>query len=174
MIRLRQDKWWASDLDDIRYASYQVGDTEFLVGSRPDWGVTPEFYDSITAWISVIDEFISIPPNGHYYWFPWDETKPMSDEVVFGLMHMLNNLFRVKAKRVYVHCAAGTNRSPTVLGLFLRTFVPSEVAYIESLGGRSNPINYSGFYLADHPQVSLLLDWIKNNPKSMLQNFHSR
>ena len=71
-------------------------------------------YDYI---INVSDEYIPYRPN-NTFWFPMNECKrDIGLNSIYGALCILNIAFN-KNLSVYLHCAAGANRSPTVRAAF--------------------------------------------------------
>lgn len=71
-------------------------------------------------YINVSDEYIqschqvAVENGKMYYWFPMNEcTGNMGINSIFGALQILFNAEK-QNKKVYLHCHAGVNRSPTV------------------------------------------------------------
>lgn len=95
----------------------EVGSFPFINNDR----FNPNEYDYV---INVSDEFypehympiISVGVN--YHWFPMNEVKrDVGLNSIYGAMVILY-LAESKNKRVYLHCHAGVNRSPTVAAAY--------------------------------------------------------
>lgn len=79
--------------------------------------------------INVSDEYISschitaVKSNKMYFWFPMNEcTKEIGLNSIYGALQIMYNA-ELDNKKVYLHCHAGVNRSPTVMECyhFMRT-----------------------------------------------------
>jgi len=73
--------------------------------------------DSYDYIINVSDEYIPYRPN-NIWWFPMNECKrDIGLNSIYGACCILNIAYS-KNLSVYLHCAAGANRSPTVQAAF--------------------------------------------------------
>lgn len=131
------NEWWNKTDDNLTYCKYIVGSTEVLVGPRLDSefrGCSKDFFNSVSAWLSVTESYIVYPIEANVRWFPWKEhVEPLPDHVLYGSMKMLNYwINELKLPRVYVHCDLGTHRAPTILGAFLLGYYSSKAKEIES------------------------------------------
>jgi len=84
---------------------------------------------SCDVFINVSDEYIgschvsAVKSNKMYYWFPMNEcTKDIGLNSIYGALQIMHNA-EMENKKVYLHCHAGINRSPTVMECyyFMRT-----------------------------------------------------
>lgn len=120
--------WWKSDNDEkVSYLSYQVGETEVMVGPRLDRrGCTYDFFKSITGWLVVTESYIEYPPEANVRWFPWKEgLEILPDHALYGSLRILNYwVNELKLPKVYIHCDLGSHRAPTILGAFLSGYYP--------------------------------------------------
>jgi len=113
--------------------------TNFIVGPRLDYNVEKKLeifkiykISRFHAALSVLDQLDKTDCAGltnKLAWFPWAENKYPTEEVIFGslmtLRHWVENLKRDEfgnIPTIYIHCAAGTHRSPTILGFYLKAF----------------------------------------------------
>lgn len=103
------NKWFDSKLE--------VGSFPFMNNGRFE----PKEYDYV---INVSDEFYIehympiITVGVNYHWFPMNEAKKDAGlNSIYAAMVILH-LAESKNKRVYLHCHAGVNRSPTIAAAY--------------------------------------------------------
>lgn len=168
--------WWDEDLEkltcNMRFATYQVGFLEILVGNQPyktQHGAKSftghtcrrEFFDSINAWISVNDTITHFPLQTSYFWMPWWEPEPPPEMLVKSFIALMNQL-QERVGRIYLHCQAGQHRSPTMLGLWLLHQGITEIKPVTLVGLDAhevkNPIDRAREHLAETPEIA---NWIK-------------
>lgn len=165
------DNWWTKGHKDY-YDIYKVGDTEVIIAGRPDMkGVGTEFFQSVDAWMNLSDRFIEYPAV-RYAWFPWvEDGRAPPKELLYGALKTLHYwIDQLKLKRIYVHCDAGTHRSPSTFGAYLHAYhgdTRDEIAKGVKLinkprGYYSCPNVYWNSYLEEFPQ---LLELIKAYPR---------
>ena len=115
------------------YVIYKTKETDrevtFLVGPRLDTlpqakeNLIKENNLDIEAFLSVTDRMVRTNSSKRNAWFPWIEGKNPSEEVVFGsLMTLRHWVCDLNLKTIYIHCDAGTHRSPTIMGFYLYAF----------------------------------------------------
>lgn len=89
-------------------------------------------------------------------WFPWIEGKYPTEEVVFGSLMLLRHWVENEIKTIYIHCDAGSHRSPTILGFYFVAFkdyiqtIQTEPLHKEKVEGPSCfsvPLEYASSYL---------------------------
>lgn len=170
-------KWW-NDITakfDLRYSAYKVDQTEVIIAGRPDSidnrHLDKTFIESVDAWLSVTDRFIEYPVT-RYQWFPWQENGPPQNEVLYGSLKTLHYwIDKLKLKRIYIHCDAGTHRSPSVFGAYLCTYHAKLAQQICEAGTHfrdypSSPYQYWLSYLVQYPALSRLCNRIRDSEDS--------
>jgi len=110
-------------------------------------------------------------------WVPWIEAKYPTEEVVFGsLMTLRHWVEDLKLSNIYIHCDAGSHRSPTIMGFYMNSFVDHIDSFIvepmfkEEVAAEekkyfSNALEYASSYL-DRPfgdNYKVLLSAIAEN-----------
>lgn len=164
--------WWdKNNLEPNYYAIYKVLNTEVIVAGRPDYhGLNKDFCKSIDGWISVTDRFLTYPV-GRHFWFPWIESGPPKPEVLYGVLKTLNYwIDDLGLARIYLHCDAGTHRSPTVFGAYLDIYhddIAKSVADTVKLVNKtpethSCALLYWQSYVRDYPKLKTLCLAIKD------------
>jgi len=130
-------------------ATYQVKYTvtesngkviHFVVGPRLDYFVKEklkilrankiERFDAVLSVLDQLDKTDCAGLTNRLAWFPWAENKYPTEEVIFGslmtLRHWIENKLIIddfgNYPTIYIHCAAGSHRSPTILGFYLKAF----------------------------------------------------
>ena len=101
--------------------------TAFVVGARLDYNPSEkiERLDRnnivLDAALSLTDRLVKTNSIYNYSaWFPWIEGKYPTEEVVFGsLMTLRHWVIDLRLETIYIHCDAGTHRSPTMMGFYL-------------------------------------------------------
>lgn len=80
-------------------------------------------------------------------WVPIADFVPICEEDVSSILTALDRMFLLPEPRVFVHCLAGHNRSPTVIWLYLKSLgVNAEVA--QQMIERASPKSVGG-----HPML---------------------
>lgn len=175
----------------MRYATYKVPTpagrfVEVMVGSRPAFANGCEAVDKEgtvirpDAWISVTDTQVAFPLGAVYHWLPWVEEAPPTKETLYAVLRLLNYYVRSGAMKIYVHCDAGTHRSPTIFGAYLLAYLgrrkAEEIQKTATLHGRttsSEPLYYIDTYLTRN-QISLaFLEWVAKNPEKRLEDYRA-
>lgn len=179
--------WWNKTDEKLSYVSYQVNQTEIMVGPRLSArGCSLDFFNSVSAWLVVTESYIEYPISANVRWFPWKEhQEPLPDHVVYGSLKMLNYwVNELKLPRVYIHCDLGSHRAPTVFGAFLYAYFKSsqvgiiksrkvirpEQSTVISLTGEihGNPEQYFNSYLEHLPLLETMIKMIIENPQAPL------
>jgi len=171
--------WMHKKSDNLRGVTYKISDdVEVIVGGRPDYdgaGCTFETFKSIDGWMSVSDRFT--PNLGYHVWIPWNESRSLPEEVLFGAVLTLRHwVTELGFKRIYLHCDAGTHRSVTIFGAYLKAFYSKYDAYKTIIKSAtpcnrntwSDPIEYIDSYIKEIPKydkfIKGLNQCISNNP----------
>lgn len=171
----RQDerKWFDSGEQKLTWAAYMIGDTEIIIGNRPDIGTTNSFYKSVDAWINVSDRFVKHDHKILNTFIPWNEGgKPTYEAVYSFLMTLHYWITELKLKKIYISCDGGTNRAPSLFGIYLHVFFPNDFKRIidaHIMFGReeriwSSPEVYSKKYISEkgnERDISYFLKHIK-------------
>lgn len=102
----------------------------FVVGPRLDCyfqekiETLAKYKINIEGILSVTDRIVRT--NSSYKksaWFPWIEGKYPTEEVVFGSLTTLRHWVEdLRLSTIYIHCDAGSHRSPTIMGFYLYAF----------------------------------------------------
>lgn len=165
--------WWEKESSRPHYgASYRILDTLVYVAGRPDYeGVDKIYLDTVKGWMSLTDRFIRYPiSTSQQAWFPWVESGPPKPEVIYGALTTLHYWIDVlKLDTIYIHCDAGTHRSPSIFGAYLDTYHPEsaeEVAGNAVVFGKkpehhSCAVKYWDSYKDRNPDLKLLTDAIR-------------
>jgi len=164
---------------DVSYIEYKVLDTKVMVGSRPDCaGISKEFGDSVGAWLNVDDRFIDYPPNYKVQWSFWNEDYEATYSVLYTSLITLHRwIIDERLNSVYIHCAAGTHRAPTIFGAFLHTYFPLEKEGIVEKHTKvrrenlSNPVEYFNIHLEKNPTDIKFVEMMREFPFSEDRNF---
>lgn len=148
------------------YATYRVKNTTVHVAGRPDYqGLQKNFRNAIEGYLSVTDRFVPHPPYANSAWFPWRESGGPSPEVLYGSLKTLNYwIDQLELREIYIHCDAGTHRSPTIFGCYLDTYhatIARQVAADVLLIGKtptthSCPLDYWDSYRKSNPELATL------------------
>ena len=114
---------------------YTVTETDgrevvFVVGGRLDYRYEEKMAElayhniKIDGCLSVTDRLVKTDSEfSRSAWFPWMEDKYPTEEVIFGSLNTLRHwAVDLKLKTIYIHCDAGSHRSPTIMGMYLVAF----------------------------------------------------
>lgn len=163
--------WWNKPEDRLHYASYQVQDTQVIIGARPDfYGTTESEYDSIKGWINVSDRFVAHRADKLNVFIPWNEGGQPQVETIFAALKTLDYWVNIlKLPKIYLHCDGGTHRAVTLFGFYLLAYHPETAQQINEsykLVRRqnwSNPLSYADTYIKENkiPGLKLILEHIK-------------
>lgn len=155
---------------------YQVGETTVIVRNRPkSFEMDANKFDEddrADAYLSVTDSFVVAPMDKPFVWVPWNEERYPTIEQYYACNRVLIWwIFYMKLKKVQIFCDAGTHRSVTVFGAFLRTYynktaeeiVASRVEFNPFPGERdtstwSHPLGNIDSYLEKYPEDRLLFE----------------
>jgi len=127
--------WCEKETTECRYRVLPPPYDNIYIGSDPRDGMTKEFADSFDAFINVNDA-----PGNHFYpskigqimhWYPIQEMGYWGYAPFYWFKHVMEFHWNQKHK-IYVHCAAGAYRSPTMVEYWLRSLgkTPMEAARI--------------------------------------------
>jgi hypothetical protein len=143
---------------------------QILVAGQPDWEPhavsSQEFSPEI--FINLSERFNPQPAEWH--WCPWLENGMIpAVESIFAALTILHHAVS-QGKRIYLHCDAGTHRSPSLLGFYIQAqgiqsqlqirnphaggFIPYERDAVQSC-----PLAYAERYFAEHPELKALSRW---------------
>ncbi|MCX9024672.1 MAG: hypothetical protein OIN85_01085 [Candidatus Methanoperedens sp.] len=160
------------DSDPLRSTTYKVGDTVVHVAGRPDYrpeAIDKNYLAKVYAWLSVTDRFVPPPPGAYSQWSPWIENGPPDMEVLFTCLKVLHYwIDELKLPEVVIHCDAGTHRSVTVFGAYLRTYHPEKAQEISdnftmlNRDHRSDPLEYWDSYVEECPHFKKAIEYFKN------------
>lgn len=148
---------------------YKVGESEIFVRNRLKsdhiGNLQLETEEPADAYISVTDTFVDAPPGKLLMWMPWNESRKPSPELYYAVNRaLLQWTHYQKIKKIQVFCDAGTHRSVTVFGAFLRTYyTPKEAQAIVDARVSVNvrncpygePLEYIDRYLEEFPEDRL-------------------
>lgn len=146
--------WW--DVEDaeptinFRYITYRYDGMTVYVGNRPymyRYGdgsfvatcCNRAFFDQIDVWVSVTDAETLLPPKTNYLWFPWHEPRPVDALVFSSFAAAMNQIHARGEQTIYLHCDAGTHRSPAMFGWWLMDRGITKIA----------PVAWTGFHNPD-------------------------
>jgi hypothetical protein len=62
---------------------------------------------------------VSSPPFREVIWRPFPDLVRIPDQTAIDCMDVMFRVLQISDSRIYLHCLAGQNRSPTILWLFL-------------------------------------------------------
>lgn len=116
----------------VKYTVFEKSgkETTFVVGPRLDMYIQEKherlekYGIKIEGALSVTDRLVKTNDEfPRWAWFPWIEGKYPTEEVVFGSLNILRHwVENLNLKTIYIHCAAGSHRSPTIMGFYLVAF----------------------------------------------------
>lgn len=156
-------------MHQVSYNLYKIGETEILVGSRPDRCIFDyQLSSSIDAILSVTESHIPHMYQSKHQWSPWNEDGKPTPECIFCAVKTLAEwIITLKLKRIYIHCDAGTHRAPTIFGLFLLSYFPDSAREIcdgflpvnrtSHAINPSDPLTYAKTYIDELKWLEVLL-----------------
>ncbi len=113
-----EKKWYEHEEVKIGYGACPEPYQNIVIGSYPMDGATKEWADQFDAVVNVSCNHSSLfepsRPDQRTYWYPLNEGGQWS-YAYFALMFKVLDFHYEKGHKVYVHCAAGAYRSPTIV-----------------------------------------------------------
>lgn len=111
-------KWYEHEKVKIGYHHCLAPYDNICVGSYPMDGATKEWADQFDAIVNVSCNHSTLfepsRPDQRTYWYPLNEFGEWS-YAYFALMFKILDFHHSKGHKIYVHCAAGAYRSPSIV-----------------------------------------------------------
>ena len=182
------EHWWSRQSNNLSYVQYDFFGTQVLVGNRPDYGgCTKEFTSHVDAWFSVTDRVPQSPPGSRYEWYPWVEECLPTESLIAAVIRLHQLFLDDHIKCIYLHCDAGTHRSPSLFGLAAYFYdgchdriwerpqmrpILVRGMFNVATGHWSDPAYYAKTYLNDPklPWVPGALKMAKEDPQAALRH----
>lgn len=111
-------KWYEYDEVKVGYGACLEPYQNIIIGTYPMDGATKEWADQFDAVVNVSCNHSSLfepsRPDQRTYWYPTNEMGEWS-YAMFALMFKVLDFHHSKGHKIYVHCAAGAYRSPSIV-----------------------------------------------------------
>lgn len=143
--------------------TYRFGTSIITIGGRLEL----ESVDNVQVVISVTD----VPPDRdlyskyEVYWYPWIENGQLTPfESIAACLYTIDSTIR-RGVNIFIHCDAGTHRSPSMFGFYLKSYLPNDrLGIVENRLEKdcifSDPNRYADSYCKQYPALVPLLNWL--------------